>query len=251
MIRHLTVLPLLGGLLVACTSVSPVDKVIASNLAARGGREKIQALRSIRESGRVTASDGRVALVMREIKRPRLLRLEFTYQGTVSVFANDGQTGWQIAPLQGQFEPQEVPPEIDSAGSADQGDLEGPLVGWKEKGHVVELVGRETLPGGEAFKLKVTLKGGSIRYDYIDVATRLVVRTDTTRMVRGHAVWLESSFSDFRTVGGLVFPHVIETHIKDRPRTLRIDVEKIELNPEIDDARFKLPASAAGGSEGS
>ncbi len=52
---------------------------------------------------------------------------------------------------------------------------------------------------------------------------------------------LESTFSDFREVGGIVFPHRIETHVKDRPQTLKIVVEKIELDPELDPARFRMP----------
>ena len=39
---------------------------------------------------------GRVALVTREVQRPGMFRLEFSYQGTTSVFANDGTAGWQI-----------------------------------------------------------------------------------------------------------------------------------------------------------
>jgi len=238
---YLRALLLLAALLAACSSPSPVDEVVASNLAARGGKARLQALRSIRETGTVTASGGRVARVVREIKRPGMFRLEFTYHGTTSVFAHDGTTGWQVAPLQGQFEPKEMPPEADSAAGVDQRDVEGPLVDWREKGHVVELLGREKLPGGEAFKLKVTLKGGAVRYDYVDVASRQVVRSDVTRTVRGHKVQVESTFSDFRKEGGLVFPHLIQSHVKDRPRVITIAIEKIELDPELDDARFRLP----------
>ena len=239
--RYLKALPLLGALLVACSSPSPVDEIVASNLKARGGKEKIQALHSIRESGTVTASDGRVALVVREIKRPRFFRLEFSYQGTKSVFANDGQSGWQVAPLQGQFEPQAMAPEAEATAGVDQRDIEGPLVDWREKGHAVELLGREALPGGEAFKLKVVLKGGAVRYDYVDVASHQVVRSDVPRTMRGRPVQLENTFSDFRNVGGLVFPHHIETRVKDRPQVVTIAVEKIELDPDLDDARFRFP----------
>ena len=66
-------LPLLGALLAGCSTPSPVDEIVASNLAARGGKARLQALRSIRETGTVTASGGRVARVVREIKRPGLL----------------------------------------------------------------------------------------------------------------------------------------------------------------------------------
>ena len=234
-------LPVLCALSTACSSPSQVDEIVASNLAARGGKQQIQALHSIRQTGTVTASDGRVASVVREIKRPGLFRLEFSTQGTTSVFAHDGETGWQVAPLQGQFEPQRVDVEIDAAGGADQRDIEGPLMDWSEKGRTVELVGREALPGGDAFKLEVTLEDGAVRYDYVDVASSQIVRSDVPRKIRGHAVMLENTFSDFREVGGLVFPFLIETHVADRPEVLTITIDTIELNPDLEDSVFGFP----------
>ena len=239
--RFLKMIPLFAALFAACSSPSQVDEIVNSHLAARGGKERIQALQSIRQTAVATASGGRVARLVREIKRPGLFRLEFSSQGTKSVFAHDGETGWQVAPLQGQFEPQPTTPENDAAAGVDQRDVEGPLVDWRKKGHVVELIGREMLPGGEAFKLKVTLKDGAIRYDYIDVESHLIVRSDVTRLMEGRPVQLEARFSDFREEDGLVFPYMIETHIKDRPEVIRIAVEKIELNPDLDDERFRLP----------
>jgi len=234
-------LPALYVLFAACSAPSPVDEIVASNLTARGGKERIQALQSIRETGTVTANDGRVALVVREIKRPGLFRLEFSSQGTTSVFAHDGETGWQVAPLQGQFEPRMVEAEIDAAAGADQRDIEGPLVDWREKGRTVELVGREVLPGGEAFKLEVTLEDGSVRYDYVDVASSQIVRSDVPRKIRGHAIMLENTFSDFREVGGLVLPFRIETQVAERPEVLTITIDTIELNPDLDDEQFRFP----------
>jgi outer membrane lipoprotein-sorting protein len=239
--RYFQALPLLGALFAACTSPSPVDEIVNSNLAARGGRERLQSLTSMRVTGTATASGGRVARVVREVKRPGLFRLEFHSQGTTSVFAHNGEGGWQVAPLQGLFEPEVTTSENDAAAGADQRDVEGHLVNWREKGHVVELVGREELPGGEAFKLKVNLADGGIRYDYVDVASRLIVRADGTRMVQGRPLLLETTFSDFRETDGIVFPHLIEFRAKERPEVLRIAIEKIELDPDIDDARFRFP----------
>jgi hypothetical protein len=247
--RSLRTLALLGVLAAACSSpekasapVPPsVDEIVAANLAARGGEAKIRALRSIRESGTVTASDGRLARVVREIARPDLFRLEFSFQGTTSVFAYDGKTSWQVAPLQGQFEPQAMPPELDATSGADQRDLEGPLVDWRKKGHVVELVGREKVDGKEAWKLKVTLAGGTVRHDYVDVETHRIVRSDVLRRIRGHMVEMQNRFSDFREVSGLVFPHAVTVQGKDRPQALKVVVEKIELDPVLDEASFRMP----------
>jgi hypothetical protein len=239
--RFVRVVPLLGALLVACPSPSPVDEIVAANLAARGGKERIEALRSIRESGTATSAGGRIARVVREIKRPGMFRLQFSSQGATSVFAFDGETGWEVAPLQGVFEPQVVKAEADSAGDVDQRDIEGPLVNWREKGHLVELVGREALPGGEAFKLKLTLAGGTVRYDYVDTASHQIVRSDFSRVIRGQRVQLQGTFSDFRDVDGLVFPFHIETRAEGHPEVVTIAVDTIELNPELDDALFRFP----------
>jgi len=241
MTRYLRSLPLFGALLIACSAPSPVDEIVSSNLAARGGKERIQALQSFRATGTATASGGRVAKVTYEIKRPGLFRLEFSSQGTKSVFAHDGEIGWQVAPLQGLLEPQPTTPETDQGFGADERDIEGPLVDWRNKGHLVVLVGREMLEGGEAFKLEVTLTDGSIRYDYIDAESKQIVRSDLPRMIRGEDVVLVDIFADFREVGGLVFPHLIESHVKDRPETIRIVIESIELGPDLDDARFQFP----------
>ena len=239
-LRSLVLLSVLGA---ACASTSSprVEDIVASNLEARGGKERIQALRSIRETGRVTGPGGRVARIAREIKRPGLFRLEFTFQGTTSVFANDGNKGWQVAPLQGQFEPLAMPPEKDAAAGADQRDIEGPLVDWKLKGHTVTLAGRESIGGRDAYKLKVEMQGGGLRYDYVDAASHQVVRSDVTRIVQGRPTVLENTFSDFRETGGLVFPRAIEMRVKDRPQVLRIAIDEIELNPALDDARFRMP----------
>jgi hypothetical protein len=240
---YLKALPLLGAIFVACSSPppSPVDEIVNANLTARGGLEAIQALQSIRATGTATASGGRIARVVQEIKRPGFYRLEFSSQGTKAVFAHDGEIGWHVAPMQGIFEPQPITPENDSAAGIDERDIEGPLVNWREKGHTVELVGRETLPSGEADKLKVTLADGGILYVYVDAASHQVVRADKTEMIRGRTMLMEETYADYREVGGLFFPHLIETHVTDRPETISITVETVELNPELDDARFRLP----------
>ena len=85
------------------------------------------------------------------------------------------------------------------------------------------------------------MRGGVVRYDYVDVASHMVVRSDVPRLVRGHRVELQSTFSDFRKVSGIVFPHHLEIHVKDRPQILTIAVEQIELNPQLDPASFQMP----------
>ena len=87
----------------------------------------------------------------------------------------------------------------------------------------------------------MTLADGGIRYDYVDVASHQVVRSDKTEMIRGRSMQMEETYSDFRETEGLVFPYLIETHVTDRPEVITIVVDKFELNPDLDDSRFRLP----------
>jgi hypothetical protein len=217
-----------------------VDEIVARHVAARGGREALAAVRTVRLTGRATAGPGRVAIVRREIARPGRIRTEFEFQGTTGVYAWDGSEGWRVSPLDGGFEPEPLPAE-EARGAAEQADIEGPLVDWKAKGHRVELAGTETLPGGRAHHLKVTLKAGGVRDLWVDAATGLVVKTVSTRRWRGREVSIETTFADYRESGGVRFSRAIETGVPGRPRRLRIVVEDVEVNPALDDARFRMP----------
>jgi outer membrane lipoprotein-sorting protein len=217
-----------------------VDEIVAKHVAARGGRAALAGLRTLRMTGRASAGPGREAIVRREIARPDRIRTELVYQGMTGVYAWDGTAGWRVSPLDGSLEAEPLPAE-EAVGAAEQADIEGPLVDWKAKGHAVELAGNETLPGGPAHVLKVTLKTGGARRLWIDAATGHLVRMESTRRFRGHEVTLETTYGNYRPTGGLTFPHTIETVVRGRPRRLSVVVESVETNPSLDDSRFRMP----------
>jgi hypothetical protein len=217
-----------------------VDEIVARYVTARGGREALAAVRTVRMTGRATEGPGRHAIVRREIARPGRIRTEFVFQGTTGVWAWDGSAGWSVSPLDGRLEAEPLPAD-QAAVTAEQADIDGPLVDWKAKGHSVELVGSEALPGGPAHRLKVTLKSGGVREVWVDAATGLVVRTLAKRTLRGREVVLETTFGDYRETGGVAFARSIETGVPGRPRRLRIAVESVETNVPLDDARFRMP----------
>jgi hypothetical protein len=224
----------------AIAGAQTVDEIVAKHLAARGGAEKIAAIESLRMSAKATAPGGREAVLTREIKRPGRIRVEFTSQGVTGVYACDGERGWRVSPFDGQLEPGPMPP--DSVRSAiEWSDIGGPLVDWKAKGHRVELVGRESLQGGEAWKLKVTLKSGDVRYLYLDARSFQHVRTEAERSLAGRPVETETTLGDYRETAGVLFPHAIEIGVKGRPGRLRIQVLTVEVNPALDDERFRMP----------
>lgn len=217
------------------------EEIVERYVTARGGIQKLRSLKTLRQEGRVDAGAGRVGLVTREIKRPGKIRFEFTVQGVTNVFASDGQRGWKVSPLEGEMRPQPLEDEV-LTDAREQADIDGPLVDWKVKGSQVELVGREAVDGHDAYKLKVTLKSGRILTAYLDVKSASLLRTDSTRQVRGKQVRIETTFGDYRKTGGILFPHLVEVRAAGRPHLLRIVVDKVEVNPELKDSRFSPPA---------
>jgi hypothetical protein len=232
----------LGALLgtAAAPKAPTVDEIVARHVAARGGRDALAAVRTLRMTGRASAGPGREAIVRREIARPGRIRTEFEFQGTTGLYVWDGSAGWRVSPLDGGLEPEPMTEEL-AALSAEQADIDGPLVDWKAKGHRVERVGTSALPGGDAHELRVTLKSGAVRRVWIDAATGLVVKSESTRRVRGHELAFETVYGDYRQTGAVTFAHSIEIGVLGRPQRLRIVVETVETNPALDDGRFRLP----------
>lgn len=239
-IRALLLGMALAGTVPAALGAETLDSLIARHVAARGGVERLEAVESLRMSGRAIAGPGREALVTREVQIPGRIRTEFSLQGVTAVYACDGSSCWYVAPLSGVFEaePMSAP---DTSLAIEQADILGPLFDWRVKGHTVELVGTETIDGREAFKLEVTLRGGGVRTDYLDAESALLVRRESTRTVGDRTIELETTFGDFRSVDGVVFPHSIRSRDKLGTDVLEIVVEEAELNVPLDDARFEFP----------
>jgi hypothetical protein len=219
------------------------DEIVAGYVAARGGIRKLRSLQTLRQEGRVNAGAGRDGLVTREIKRGGRIRFEFTVQGVTSVFASDGQHGWKVHPFEGEMGPRPLPEDVVME-AGEQADIDGPLVDWKSKGHQIELAGREAVDGRETYKLKVTLKSGGVLFSYLDVKSKYLVRTESTRQVRGRPVRMETTFGDYRKTKGILFPHLVEVRAAGRPQVLRVVVDKIEVNPPLSEARFAPPAGS-------
>jgi hypothetical protein len=219
-----------------------LEEVMARAIQARGGVEKLRALQAVRMTGKMTIAsqaNAPVTQITMEMKRPRRSRFEFKLQGVTGVQAYDGREAWGIPPMTGA-RPERLPEEM--AGElVNQSDIEGPLVDHKAKGHKVALVGREKLDGKDAWRLRLTFKSGDVQDVLLDAASYLELRTERRRVVRGTEIELESRFGDYREVGGLMWPHTIEVGPKGRPEKQLVTFEKIEVDPEIDDARFRMP----------
>jgi len=75
------------------------DEIVKKALDARGGAEKIKAVRSERVSGRVSFPQGMEGTFMVELKRPQKMRVEISIEGQKIIRVYDGESsGWMVNP---------------------------------------------------------------------------------------------------------------------------------------------------------
>jgi hypothetical protein len=83
-------------------SAQTADEIIAKYVKNIGGAEQIQAIKTLRRTGKLTLGGGFDVVLLRENKRPDMVRQEFTLQGMTAVTAYDGRRGWKVEPFQGK-----------------------------------------------------------------------------------------------------------------------------------------------------
>jgi len=220
------------------------DEIIAKNIQARGGLDKLKSVQTIKATATMAMGPGMEAPGMLIQKRGNLARLEFTVQGLTAVQAYDGKNAWQIMPFTGKKDP-ELMPADEAKEIEETADVDGPLVDYKSKGHQVELLGKEKVEGTDAYKLKVSLKNGDVLTVYIDADSFLTIKEETKRTVRGTEQVVEQSIGDYKDVNGLIIPFAMESGVKGSQEREKLTITKIELNVPADDSIFKMPAAPA------
>lgn len=243
MIRKTFVCLLVAGLMgSAAASAQTADELMEKNLQATGGKEKNEAVKSLRMTGKMVAMQGMEIPMIIELKLPDKLRTDITVQGMTAVTAFDGKKGWKTLPFLGKKDPEPMS-EDEIKQVKEQLETMGPLTKYKESGHTMEYVGKEDLEGTPAYKLKLTRKSGDVAHLYLDAESYLVVKMTTKTKVQDQEVETEFWMGDYKAVDGILYPHSMEMQVKGMPAKMAMSYSKVEVNPAIDDSRFAMPAA--------
>lgn len=224
------------------TEAAPsVDEIIAKNIQARGGLEKLRAIQTMRSTGSVNQGDFRAKFVQ-ENERPHMVREEFIIQGMALVEAYDGKTAWRVSPFEGRKDPDLLSAD-DRKSLVEDSDIEGQLVDYKNKDHRAEFVGHDSVEGTDCYKIKLTLSSGDVRYYYIDTDSYLELKVETERTIRGTVEYGEIHYGDYEQVNGVYFPFAFESGRKGNPFRVKYTVDKIELNVPLSTTMFAIPTT--------
>jgi len=239
--RKLILLLVALAVFAAPAAAQSVDEIIAHYLKAVGGMERIQAVNTLRRTGKFNGGGGFEAVVVQENKRGNMVREEFSLQGMTAINAYDSKTGWKIEPWGGKKDPEALGEE-ETKSILEDADFDGPLVNYKQKGNKVEFVGMDQFEGTDTLKLKVTKPNGDVYFYYLDTDYYVPIKIDTKRTVRGAEREYETALGDYKEVNGWYLPFSFETNTKGSQDKSKITYDKIEANVAIDDTRFRMPA---------
>jgi len=86
----------------SCAAGQTAEELIAKNIAARGGLEKLRAVQTMRLTGTMKVGDDAMPSIL-ELKRPNKSRWQFTFDGQTAIQAFDGNSGWMLIPFAGMM----------------------------------------------------------------------------------------------------------------------------------------------------
>jgi outer membrane lipoprotein-sorting protein len=235
------ILTMLAAVIVVPTvTAQSVDDLVAKNLKARGGAARLKAIDAVKFTGRLDAGGMELPFTLIR-KRPNLVRQEMQFQGKTIVQAYDGEHAWAVNPMMGTDQPQEIRGQ-QAEMMREQVDFDGPLVDYKQKGNVIEVVGPDAVGSAKAMKLKITKKSGQVQWLWLDAESGIELKSATEEIAPGdQKLTIETVLSDYKAVDGIQFPFTMETIVNGAPQS-KMTVDQVDLSPTIDSAMFKMPA---------
>ena len=216
------------------------DEIVNKHLDAIGGKDKLANLKTMKLICSVEIAPGMKAPIAMYFVNNQCMRMEVEVQGMKILSAVEGDSGWSINPMSGKKDAERMNAD-EIRESKDQMDITGSLYNYKEKGHTVELIGKEDMEGTEVYKLKISKKSGDIEYDFIDATTYLKLKETTTRKFKDKEVSGDVIYSDYRKAGDIMFAYSMENRQTGESQGQALIVESIEVNPVIGQSIFKMP----------
>ncbi len=218
-----------------CFAAETLDEVITRHVAAHGGRDRWQAVESLSFTGTYTAFSIPQPFTMHK-KRSGRYYFDHKQNEKSVLLGDDGETAWWSNQWYAGW-PSKMPAGVVSL-LRRESPLTTPLFRHGD-GVTMELVGPTDLDGEAAIHLTATYADGVVESWYLNPETYLEMASIGPGVDFTTPVEQSTFFADFRTVDGLVLPHLIETQFSIRDRVMVI--EHLAVNAEIDDALFSMP----------
>ncbi len=225
------------------------DEILANFFENTGGLENWKNINALKYTGSIDLGGMELPIEMIQTASGKSL-MKGDFQGqTFYQNVYDGETLWSTNQMTMAAEKSDA--EATANYKKDIHDFPDPFIDYESKGHMVELIGTETVDGTETFKIKLTkepiLVDGKeeqdIAFYYFETENfvPIVIEKEIKSGPRAGTIG-QTKLSDYQEVDGLYFAFSITEGVKGQPEGQEITITDIFINPEIDDSIFAFPA---------
>ena len=230
-----SIFAVLVSLITLNLNAQSVEEIVNKHLDAIGGKQKLSSINSVKMENAMEVM-GNSATTTITILNGKGYKTESEIMGSKMVQVINDKGGWMINPMGGSSDPVDLP--ADAAKQAASQLFIVPLLDYSNRGMKLNLEGKETIGGADAYKLKVTNKEGADITMYIDASTFYLTRLVQSADVMGQTVTNTITYSDFKkTEHGWVVPFTTDIDMGGMFQ-LKNKLSKIEVNPTIDVSIF-------------
>jgi len=236
-------------LFAAVVQAQDVDEIISNYFENTGGYEAWGELKGIKIMAKVNQGGMEIPLEIVQMADGRQYTKVNVQGNELKQQVFDGETVWSTNFQTGKAE--KADDETIANMKLQANDFPDAFYNYKEKGYEVELVGTETIEGTEAFKIKLTKEPimvdgeetEDVSYYFFDKEAFIPIAQESA-IPSGPAKGSiqQITMSDYQEVEGLYFPFAMTQGVKDGA-SQPIEIESIEVNPNIDEGEFDFPES--------
>jgi zinc protease len=212
------------------------EEILDRFVKETGGKEAYESIKSVVLTGQMTLMMNMKGELKVYVKDPGKLFSKVTIENLGEMKSgSDGETVWSENPFEGPKILEGVEKEMTMESSHI-----GEEANWRERFKDVKCVGEEAIDGKPAYKVEMTTKDGQKRTSFYDKENGLLVKQSMVVSLPQGEIPTEILVSDYKKVGNLLFPHKSKTTVMTQEMTTVF--EKIELNADVPDSTFELPA---------
>jgi hypothetical protein len=180
------------------------DEVIQKYTNAIGGLAAINAIKTMKMTGTVTAQGYDLPITL-QIINGKAVRSDIDAAGQMIINAYKDGKGWKINPFTGATTATDMTSE-ELSDFKTQSMLASNLMDYKARGHKVEYLGGEDVDGVKTHKIKLTTKDDNkVTTYFVSTTDNMLIKSVSTRNIQGQDMEIETYHSNVKDFNGLKF----------------------------------------------
>ena len=186
-------------------STQTADEIINKYITAIGGKENWKKINSLKMEGNIQVQGLEIPFTMQAVNG-KGVRTDGEFQGNSFIDIITPTKGWSQNPMAGKATLQPLSDD-ELKEKLDAMDIQGAFLDYKEKGSMVEFLGKDEEDGNDYYKIKLTTKNKNETTYFFDTKTYLVYKQETISKQQGQEMKVVVKSLDYQTVeGGVKMP---------------------------------------------